>query len=100
VDGFLTARQYGKVQKIAANSINRRHFEQLACCAKLPVFLGLFPFQTWPRRSQILCAARRKERNLLLQMNDAQHSGAQNLARPFGLRSKSRHTALQPLPRE
>jgi len=38
VDGFLTARQYGKVQKIAANSINRRHFEQLPRCAKLLIF--------------------------------------------------------------
>jgi len=36
---------------------------------------------------------------LLMQMNDEQHSGAQNLPRPFGLRSKFRHTALQHLPR-
>jgi len=32
-------------------------------------------------------------------MNDEQHSGAQNLARPFGLRPKFRHTLLQHLPR-
>jgi len=46
-----------------------------------------------------LRAARREERNLLMQMNDEQHSGAQNLARPFGLRSKFRHTSPPHLPR-
>jgi len=33
-------------------------------------------------------------------MNDEQRSSAQNMARPFGLRSKFRHTALHPLPRQ
>jgi len=34
-----------------------------------------------------------------MQMNDEQRSGAQNLARPFGLRSKFRYTSPPPLPR-
>jgi len=35
-----------------------------------------------------------------MQMNDEQRSGAQNLARPFGLRPKFRHTVLQHLLRD
>jgi len=31
---------------------------------------------------------------------EGETSGAKNLPRPFGLRSKFRHTALQHLPRE